>query len=53
MKSGGQSGQFEVLEKESKCTADNILTDIRVHFLSLVDESVPGSEKSPNRSTKL
>ena len=36
-------GQFEV-EKESKCTADNILTDIRVHFLSLIDK--PGNAEA-------
>ena len=36
-------GQFEV-EKESKCTADNILTDIKVRFLSLID--VPGNDEA-------
>ena len=38
-------GEFEV-EKESICTADNILTDIKVHFLSLVDAS--GSAQALN-----
>ena len=36
-------GQFEV-EKESKCTADNISTDINVHFLTLIDE--PGNAEA-------